>query len=118
MEKLHAELGIVVNYYTNFSSDENNQLLVATTNLSLRLLKINQYVNTVILVDGSKKEDKGIKKVCEELDVKYIHSGKELSYVEAYNIGWKSLTEPYIGLMANDVLPHPLETIGKLLLNG
>jgi len=115
MEKLPGELGIVVNYYTNFSSKEHNQLLVASTSLSLRLLKINPFVNSVILVDGSQKEDKGIKKICEELEVKYFHSGKEISYVEAYNIGWKSLPEPYIGLMANDVIPHPLNTIERLL---
>lgn len=48
------------------------------------------------------------------MDANYIHTGKELTIPEAYNIGWRSLKEPYQALMANDVLPHDPSTITKL----
>ena len=70
----------------------------------------------MLLVDGSPKCDEGIRNRCQELDVEYFHAGRETSYVESYNLGWRSLAEDheYVGLMANDVLPHPTETIGRL----
>ncbi len=88
---------------------------MATTGLSLRLLTVNPAVNRIILVDGSPKPDFAMKGICNELDVCYYHNGQRISYVRAYNFGWQSLDEPYIGLMTNDIIPHPLETIQTLL---
>jgi GT2 family glycosyltransferase len=115
IENNDGDLGIVVNYYSDFSSEDNTKLLVDSTALSLRLLKINPSVDKVVLADGSKKENDALKKRCEELDVTYLHAGKEISYVDGYNIGWRSLDTPYIGLMANDIIPHPFDTMQKLL---
>lgn len=115
MPKANNELGVVVNYYTNYSSVESHEVLVAATGLSLRLLKMNPSVGTVILVDGSEESDEKMKEVCEDIGVRYYHDGKKISYAKAYNIGWQSLTEPYIGLMANDIVPFPLDTIQILL---
>jgi GT2 family glycosyltransferase len=90
-------------------------MLVATTGLSLRLLAMNPAVGPIVLVDGSCEPDPTMRDVCSELGVTYHHEGRELSYVRAYNVGWQGLDEPYIGLMANDIIPHPLETLTLLL---
>ena len=115
MPETPPRLGIVVNYYTKFSSPKSREILIATTSLSLRLLVVNPTVSRVILVDGSEKPDEAIQSICHELDVGYYHDGQEISYCRAYNIGWQSLDEPYIGLMANDIIPHPLKTMQLLL---
>ena len=110
-----TSLGMVVNYFHNECSEEHHKLLLTTTKLSLRLLKMNPCVNTVVLVDGSKKPDTDMREFCLKNEIKYCHSGKQIGYAAAYNLGWKMLDESYIGLMANDIIPHPLETIQTLL---
>jgi GT2 family glycosyltransferase len=110
-----GDLGVVVNYYSSGSSREANKLLVAATSLSLRLLKMNPAVDAVLLVDGSRKPDELICEACKDIGVQYYHDGKEISYVRAYNIGWRKLSQPYIALMANDIIPHPLNVMALLL---
>ena len=110
-------VGVVVNYFSKRSSDDAHDVLVDSTALSLRLLKLNPGVGAVLLVDGSQVPDTGMRDRCEEMDVEYFHAGRQTSYVEAYNFGWRSMAEDFefVGLMANDVLPHPAETIERLL---
>ena len=47
--------------------------------------------------------------------MRYIHAGRELGLAESYNIGWRATSSPYVCLMANDILPFPLETVDRLL---
>jgi len=107
---------MVVNYFHNDSSESHRKLLLATTELSLRLLKINPCVSSVVLTDGSMKPDDEMREFCLKNGIQYCHFGKQIGYAAAYNLGWRKLTEPYIGLIANDIIPHPLETI-QILLN-
>lgn len=110
-----SDLGIVVCYYYNGGSEESRRLLLTTTELSLRLLKMNKCVASIILSDGSKNADDNLREICFKTGVRYCHFGKEVGYAEAYNLGWNMLTEPYIGLIANDIIPYPPETISILL---
>ena len=107
-------LGIVVNFFDGQSRDDVSELLVASTALSLRLLKMNPDVQEVLLVDGSAEPSEAMRRECERLNAGYLHGGRKLNYVEAYNLGWQTLDTPYIGLMANDIIPHPLHTMGFL----
>jgi len=43
-------LGIAVNYYTNFSHEENRKIISSSTGLSLNFLKINLALNDIVLV--------------------------------------------------------------------
>lgn len=64
-------------------------------------------VGTIVVVDGSPESDVAMKAACGTIGVRYDHAGHRISYVDGYNRGWRSLEEPYIALMANDILPHP-----------
>lgn len=110
-----SELGMVVNFFTNRTHPDTRRVLVETTALSLRFLRLNPEVGRVILVDGSRERDDWMEEACKKVNVEYYHHGRELSYVEAYNLGWRKLDEPYIGLMANDIIPHPPTAVSDLL---
>ena len=112
---MSTELGMVVNFFTNRAHPDTRRVLVETTALSLRLLRLNPDVGRIILVDGSCERDELMESACAELDVEYAHYGRELSYVEAYNLGWRALEETYVGMMANDIIPHPPTAISDLL---
>ncbi len=109
------ELGMVVNYFCRSREGAEHPLIVRTTELGLRWLQQSEVVGTILLVDGSPEPDPLMRQVCEELGVRYDHAGRQLTYVESYNRGWRALTEPFVGLMANDILPHPPETLSILL---
>lgn len=108
-------LGMVVNFFHNGASEERRALLVATTCLSLRLLKMTPCVGTVVLADGSREPDVEMRTFCINNGIQYLHFGRQVGYAEAYNLGWRTLAEPYVGLMANDIIPHPVETMQILL---
>jgi len=110
-------LGMIVNYYSSKPVGRARDLLVDSTSLSLRLLKRSAVVGGVLLADGSEAPDAGLSARCHEIGVEYLHAGRRMSYVEAYNLGWRLMAENYefVGLMANDVLPHPATTIDRLV---
>ena len=114
-ESYNNQLGIVVNFYINTVDTTVEGLLVSMTETGLRLLLRNKVINTILVVDGSPISCKSMETVCEKLEIQYHHSGRQLSYVEAYNIGWRMLQHPYIGLMANDIAPFSATTLQKLL---
>jgi GT2 family glycosyltransferase len=90
-------------------------VLVASTGVSLRLLGLVPEVETVLLVDGTAEPCAPMRAMCAELGVLYRHAGRELNYVESYNLGWRELTHDIVGLMANDIVPHPVNAIPQLL---
>lgn len=108
-------LGIVVNYYCNDNFGPARDILVDATTLSLRLLRSNNDIRDIILVNGSNVPDKKLEEICKNIDVIYYQTSKIIGYAEAYNIGWKKLENKYIGLMANDIVPNPPSTISILL---
>jgi hypothetical protein len=112
---LMNKIGMVVNYYWNSTSEPGRQLVTLTTQTALTMLKLNPIVGSVVLVDGSPRSDPKIRNLCLGLSVNYLHAGRELSLPEGYNVGWQSLSEDYVGLMANDILPHPPDTMRRLL---
>jgi hypothetical protein len=105
------KIGMVVNYFWSAPSRNGHRVITSTTRLALLLLKENPIVGNVVLVDGSPLSDRVMREACRELDVNYLHAGRELALAEGYNLGWQSLSETYIGLMANDILPHPPATM-------
>jgi GT2 family glycosyltransferase len=109
------KVGIVVNYFRKSQPSDRLNALTLTTELGLVMLTQNPSVGTVVLVDGSPYADEGIRSTCSKLGVQYLHAGKELSIPEAYNLGWRSLSEPFVGLMANDILPYDYDTLTKLV---
>jgi len=108
------KIGVTINYYKKMPSSSRNNPIIPTTELGIIMLKTSPEIGSIVLVDGSPKKDEIIEQSCKEMDVNYIHTGKELTIPEAYNIGWRSMKEPYQALMANDILPHDPSTITKL----
>lgn len=108
---------MAVAYYWNSVLKKDQRLVALTTQLSLFMLKENPVVGSVVLVDGSPEVNGWMSDACSNLEVKYLHAGKERSLSQAWNLGFRSLWEPYVGLMANDVLPHPPEAL-KILLES
>ena len=53
--------------------------------------------------------------LCAEHQVRYLHTGHELGLAESYNLGWRATSSPYVCLMANDIIPLPLDTFDRLL---
>jgi GT2 family glycosyltransferase len=107
---------VVVNFYCASPSDDaTRELLAASTEVSLRLLQRNPAVRSVLVVDGSAAPGSEIQAVSARLGVRYLHGGRELNFVEAYNLGWRSLDGEYVALMANDILPLPLDSMRILL---
>ncbi|MBW0088901.1 hypothetical protein I4I73_07655 [Pseudonocardia sp. KRD-184] len=108
-------LGMVVNHYWNSPDDEGRALLARTTELGLRLLRRSPVVGSIVLVDGSPGADDDLRAVCDSIGVRYHHAGHEIGLAAGYNTGWRLLSEPYVGLMANDILPHPVSALQTLL---
>lgn len=110
------KIGIVVNYYRKSPSEnrlDNACISYRTGDSDAKAKSIGW--NDHFIADGSPKPDRQIESGCLSLGIQYLHSGKELSIPEAYNLGWRSLSEPYIGLMANDILPYDSSTITNLV---
>jgi len=105
-------MGFVVNFFTVGGPAQT--VLVAATQLNLTLLSAASSVGRVLLVDGSPIPCEPMRAICERLQVEYLHAGRELSYVEAYNLGIQTLKNPFIGLIANDVVPHPIDSLDRL----
>lgn len=101
---------MAVNYYWKPTFSPSTQSCAA---LALRMLRENTGVGTIVLVDGSPSPDPWIRDCCGKCDVTYHHAGRELSFAEGYNTGWRLLTEPMVGLMASDIFP-PKSTIATL----
>ena len=104
-------VGFVINYYSRPSFSPAHR---TATTLCIQLLKENQGVDEIILVDGSQQPDLLIKEICDRENIGYLHLGRELTFAEGLNAGWKSLKQPYIGLSANDIFA-PEDTIRTLL---
>lgn len=115
MTSSDGELGFVVNFFCSSTDAATRELLAATTGVSLRFIRLNPLVDTTVLIDGSADPVLEMKAICNEIGVEYVHAGRQLNYVEAYNLGWRRLQTKYIGMLANDVIPHPFETIALLL---
>jgi GT2 family glycosyltransferase len=111
---LEGKVGLVVNYYWPSPSQNGYQIITSVTQLGLMLLRKNHVVGSIVLVDGSPEMDESMRDFCQNLDVNYLHAGRKLGLAEGYNLGWRSLPEQYIGLMANDILPYPSETLQHL----
>lgn len=110
-----ARVDVAVAYYWNSPSDEGRDIVRTTTELGLTLLRMVPSVGDVVLVDGSPEDDSTLGDACARRHVRYLHAGRELGLAESYNMGWRTTSSPYVCLMANDILPFPLESIGRLL---
>jgi GT2 family glycosyltransferase len=109
------KIGMAVNYYWPSGVQEGYRVITSTTLLALLFLKENPVVGTVVLADGSPDPDDLLRAECGKLGVTYLHTGRRLSLAEGYNAGWRALPEQYVGVMQNDVLPHPAGTMELLL---
>ena len=103
--------GFVINYYWHPSFPPS---LRTVTTLCIQMLKGNRCVGRVILVDGSPQPDQNMEEICNQEGIDYLHTGKELTFAQGYNAGWKLLDEQYVGLIANDIFV-PEDTIATLL---
>lgn len=106
-----ASVGIAVNYYWKPGFSESTR---ACAGLALRMVRENAGVDTVLLVDGSPSPDLAMEEICRSCDVRYHHAGRELSFSQGYNLGWRTLSEPLVGLMASDIFA-PKRTIETLV---
>jgi GT2 family glycosyltransferase len=108
-------LGMAVNHYWNSPDRAGRALMATTTELGLRMLRRSPVVGSIVLVDGSPEPDDRLAEVCAEIGARYVHEGREIGLAEGYNVGWRSLPEPFVGLMANDIVPHPVKSLEILL---
>lgn len=112
---MNNELAIVVNFYVKSTEGKGFDIVVGATVLGLEFLVSTDCVAKVLLVDGSAEPTARVRAECERLGAEYYHAGREMTYTEAYNKGWRKLDFRYIGMMANDILPHPREGVARLL---
>jgi GT2 family glycosyltransferase len=103
-------VGFVINYYCRPSYLTSRR---TSAELSILTLKENLGVSTIVVVDGSPVPDPEIEIFCRKNGVKYLYPGGDLTFAQGFNVGWKSLDEDYIGLMASDIFV-PQGTIEKL----
>lgn len=96
-----GDIGVVVNYYWQFSYPKSHQI---STWVALLKLKETNAAQNIVLVDGSPTADDFIESKCNELEIEYLSSGKRLSYAEGFNKGIEHLSNQFICLMANDIL--------------
>jgi GT2 family glycosyltransferase len=57
----------------------------------------------IVVVDGSPSGDETLARGLQNLGVKYLHGGRELSFAESYNAGIKETSNPVVVTLANDV---------------
>lgn len=74
---------------------------------SVSLLLNCPEVSAVVLVDGSVEPSKTFETFCATHSVEYVHTGKAMSFAEAYNAGVARLNTDWIALMASDVYVLP-----------
>lgn len=112
-----SRAGFVVNYFCTDAEGSARETLRDATALSLRLLRDHPRVGVVLLSDGSPAPDAELRQRCDALGVEYAHYGRATRFTESYNLGWRSLAEDFdtVALMANDVIPHPPESLDRLL---
>lgn len=115
MAQDHKQLGMVVNYFSRDRQGQVRDVLVSATLNSLQFLRQVPEIGTILVVDGSSEPDPELEQRCTESRCRYFHTGQEVGYAHAYNIGWKMLREPYVGLMANDIVPNPPASVSVLL---
>jgi hypothetical protein len=109
------KIGMVINHYSKEREGSMRDLLAAATLLGVRFLKCCEDVGSIMVVDGSKNPDEPLSQACREIGAIYFHTGREVGYSAAYNIGWRQLEENYIGLMANDIIPNPPSSLSTML---
>jgi GT2 family glycosyltransferase len=109
------KVGMVINHYSKECTGPMRDLLAAATLMGVRFLKCCDDVGSIIVVDGSKEPDEPLSRDCKEIGATYFHTGREVGYSAAYNIGWRQLEEGYIGLMANDIIPNPPSSLSTML---
>lgn len=107
-----GKIGFVVNYYW---SPRHPDSVRATAHLALLKLRENSGISSIVLVDGSAVQDQAMREICSQLGIAYHHAGHELSFAQGYNLGRRLLSEPWVGLMASDVLPPP-DTVQNMLM--
>ncbi len=107
----NKKVGFVVNY---FWRDEFPVVIRSSALLAIQMLKNCDSIDDILLVDGSIIPDELIKTACNDNQIKYLHTGKELGFAEGFNYGWRLLSVDYVGLMASDVFPSS-ESIDALL---
>ncbi|BBI31796.1 glycosyltransferase family 2 protein [Cohnella abietis] len=96
--------GVVVNYF----SKPNHPISVKySVQFALSLLKNCPEVTEIVLSDGSENPDDQLRNFCDSLNMRYLHSGKILSFPEGYNAGVQQLTTEWIVTMASDVYVTP-----------
>lgn len=107
-----STLGLTVNYYWKPGFAESTR---ASALLALRMLREGEDspLGTVLLVDGSPSPDPWIRDRCGEAGARYHHAGRELTFAQGYNTGWRLLPEPIVGLMASDIFA-PRGTLSTL----
>lgn len=101
---MSISFGVVVNY---FSKPSHPASVKYSAKFALTLLKNCSEVSQIVLVDGSATNDHELQIFCESLDVRYLHSGKLMSFAEGYNYGVDYLTEEWIATMASDIYVTP-----------
>jgi GT2 family glycosyltransferase len=101
---MSIKFGVVVNY---FSKKTHPISVKYSAKFALSLLKNCPEVSEIVLSDGSAEQDDELSCFCDSLEIKYVHSGKMMSFAEGYNYGVEHLTEDWIATMASDIYVTP-----------
>ena len=106
-------LGLVMNYYWRPSFTRSVQISAA---LALHMAVESGVAAAIAVVDGSLDGDPYMASLCRQLDVLYIRGEGELSFAAGYNLGWRTLSNDYIALMASDIFVSASALESLLLL--
>ncbi len=93
-------LGLVINYYWLPGFPKSVQVCAA---LALHMAVETRVADAIAVVDGSPDGDPYMASLCRELDVLYLRGEGELDFAAGYNLGWRTLHNTYVALMASDI---------------
>lgn len=91
----------------HFLPDEHDDHVRASTVFAAALALKSARVATVLVVDGSRVADDGLRSTLEEMGARYLHLGRSLSFSEGYNEGLARSDQPWTILSASDVYSSP-----------
>ena len=111
-----VEFSVIINH---FMSDEAQHHIAASALFSAALYVKAPLIKEVLLVDGSRLPSERMREECERLGVKYLHSGRMLSFAEGYNFGVMAANADWIILSASDIYPsHNITLAFQEIIEG
>jgi hypothetical protein len=96
-----ASIDVVICYYNKDGADHLRYMTLHSVAFLQREAGPDL---TVIVVDGSPREDVALSQALSALNTRYLHGGCELSFAQTYNAGIEHTVSRVVVTLANDIL--------------